>query len=312
MPKTIAALLTMSLLASLAWCSGCSTLRRWRQEAGAEPDQPKTPAPLSLTEAQAILHGKARGMLVAANGGLAGQAAPANSLRAVEDAIDRGLPMVVVDVTQTPQGLCVLGTTPPATRPAPSRQQWTGAGHDQPPESAPPSASSSSPVLRSALEITRDRILIGLRLHDVVLSSIVPVIDEMKLTDQVLLLTSDSRQIKEAKPYLQRDPPIMLGVRALTADRLAQIESTPPWPTMIELGPQTLSPSSIARVHAMGARVLVHQRGVLLVRVGSDLMPYFRMGVAVILTDWPRQLLREMRQINEQPQADANASREGT
>jgi len=266
------------------------------------PDE-ATPSPAQgfyLSDAQAILLGRARGILVAANGGLTNEAAPPNSLAAIQAAIDLGLPMVVVDVCQTPDRVCVLDRDHTLAH-AGSSQRRRRPAEDRPPRpGAPQGPDAPIPTLSEALALARGRVLVGLRLRSTELPAVVAVIDEMGLADQVLVLATTAAQIRQAAPYLQRTPPLLIGFDALTQDRLAGIESTPPWPAIVQLGPKTFSPTSIARTQAMGARVMVHQRGVLLVRTGAGLAPYHKMGVTILLTDWPRQLIREMREINGQ------------
>lgn len=288
-------LFVLVVLAGLP-CSGCGWLRRHRDEPAEDSAQP-APVPIGLDHSRALFRGRIDGILLAANTGLVCLKSPPNSLASVQAAIDLGLPMVVVDVCQTADGVCVLNLDHSVTRPASTRPPSTGATSQR--------ADGRLPRLSDVLSLARGKILLGLRLQSADLSHVVDEIDKTDLAEQVVVLLTTSAQVRQARPYLQRQPPILMGFDALTPERLARLESTPPWPALVQLGPLTLSPASIARVHAMGARVMVHQRGVLLVRVGSDLAPYHRMGVSVILTDWPRHLLAEMQAINRSAAAPA-------
>ncbi len=315
MPRQVCLVAGLILAASAgaACWSGCSVLGRLSRRAPDEPTSSPTQG-FRLCDAQAILLGRARGILVAANGGLTNEAAPPNSLAAIQAAIDLGLPMVVVDVCQTPDKVCVLDRnhaltqagSPRHRRPASERQPLRPGG--------PQGPDAPIPTLSEALALAGGRVLMGLRLRSAELPAVVAVIDKTGLADQVLVIATTADQVRQATPYLQRTPPILIGFEALTQDRLTGIESTPPWPAIVQLGPETFSSTSIARTQAMGARVLVHQRGVLLVRTGAGLAPYHRMGATILLTDWPRQLIREMREINAQdgtshPTQDATVSR---
>jgi hypothetical protein len=272
----------------------------WRRTApDAMTAEPVAPS-LGIDEAQAVLHGRRRGILVAANGGLANQDALANSLAAIQAAIDHGLPMAVVDVCQTPDGMSVLDLDHALSHGTGPRAQWRDLDYESLRVRTSQAPNGPAAAVTEALELARGRIVLGLRLRNAELPAIVAVIDKMNLSDEVLVFVTTAQQAQAARPYLQRQRPIMIGFDAPTPERLSRIESTPPWPTIVQLGPQALSSANVARVLAMGARVMVHQRGVLLVQIGSELRPYHKLGVTVVLTDWPRQLIREMQQINQE------------
>ncbi len=270
----------------------------WRGWGRRTASAPPPAAPIAPAHARAILRGRARGILLAANGGLTSQTALPNSLAAVQSAIDNGLPMVVLDVCQTHDEVCVLDLDHALTRDPGRPNSLKGLDYEQLRARTAQSTNGPVPTLSKALELARGLILVGLRLRTAELPDVVAVVDEADLADQVVLLVTTQAQIRAARPYLRGNATVLIGFDAPTPERLNEIESTPPWPSVITLGPATLSPANIARAQAMGARVMVHQRGTLLVRIGTRLRPYHRMGVAVILTDWPRELIQEMREIN--------------
>lgn len=267
------------------------------------------PDPLTLAKAQAILRGDRPGILVAANGGLThlptkddstkGVALP-NSLAALQGAIDAGIPMVVVEARTTADGVAVLDLDRLSQRAGTGRLDIETSDLATLRGQTEGSVNGPIPTLAEALEVARGRLLVGVRPSGDMLEPIVGDIDRAGLADQVIVVLEGPRQVHVARPYLKREGPVLIGLTAPTPERLAEIEASPPWPMLVHLGHRAVSPSNIAQVNAMGARAMVHQRGVLLVRIGADLRPFHRLGVTVVLTDWPRQLLREMREINVQ------------
>ncbi len=307
------ACLLVILTTCVAGACGCRSM--WQRLRGSSSDEPGSsaeaarPEPMSLAVAQAVLRGDRPGILVAANGGLTSlptkddatkDMALPNSLAALRGAIDAGIPMIVVEVRTTADGVAVLDLDRLSQRGGSGRLNIDQTDLATLRSQTEDRANGPIPTLVEALEAARGRLLVGVRPGGDRIEPIVTDIDRTGLTDQVVVLMDGPRQAQSARPYLKRDPPILIGMTAPTPERLTAIETSPPWPMLVHLGHGAVSPSNIGRVNAMGARAMVHQRGVLLVRIGTDLKPFYRIGVTVVLTDWPRQLLREMRELNAQ------------
>ncbi len=255
-----------------------------------------------------VLRGTANGILVAANNGLIGSDCQANSLASIRATIDHRLPMAVVGVCQASDGTCFLDT---------ANTFANRAAADTPPNPfsmgelrslSTESASERFPLLSEALELARGRLILGLRLVGTRLTDVVRMVEDKGLTDQIIIFAGTPTDATAATRILQRNSAVMFAFNVATPAELARIEATPPWPTWILLGPEALSHTNVSRVHAMGARVIVYQRGLLLVRIGAGLAPYHTMGVTVLMTDWPRQLIREMEDINGWPKTGGNRS----
>jgi hypothetical protein len=270
--------------------SGCVFLRRPPADTPVQQD--------TFLQAKGVLRGQARGILLAANCGVTGIKNPPNSLAALRAAIDLGVPMVVVDVGQTADGIWVLDLDHGLCGGSASGKPLEKCRRSDLPASTRPGSPSEVPTLSDALELARGRLLVGIRPFCGALQDLVQLIDGLEMADQVILFATRPIDAQVATGLLQKKTSQMFLFDALAPDQLSQMEVRPPWPTLVQLGPETLSLDSMSRVQAMGARVLVHQRGLLLVRIGSALDPYYRMGVVVLLTDWPRQLVPEMKRLN--------------
>ncbi len=286
--------LALCVLGGTLLCAGCQWVGPWRETA-AEGEPGEANPNIDPAEIQAILRGRRPGILVAANGGMTSLEALPNSLAAIRAAIEWGVPMVVLDVCQTADGAFVLDLDHQADK---SDPPWTQLTLEEIRAKTADHPNGPAPTLAEALEATGARVLTGLRLRAVRVADVVQVVEDLNMTTHVLLVATTRDHVAQCRKVLQEKSPVLVCVRAPTPDALARIEARPPWPDVVQLDVQTLSPANIARVQSMGARTMVHQRGVLLVRVGSNLEPYHRMGVTILLTDWPRQLLPEMQRIN--------------
>jgi len=248
-----------------------------------------------LAQAQAVLEGRASGILVAANGGATGSTAEANTRAALKSAVALNVPMAVMDVSQEADGTLVLGRSliAPGRDAQPSTEQGPVLPAASQPEPTP------LPTLAETLKLIDGRILLGIRLCGARSADVVAAVERAGLGQQVIVFAETPSDAQAARECLRRKTPVRFLFDASTPEGLSHIEATPPWPALVALGPQTLNLQNIARIQAIGAKVLVHQRRLLLVRIGSNLAPYHKMGVSIVLTDWPRQLLKEMRQINQ-------------